>query len=409
MNKIDQLIERFCPNGVEYVELGLIAKILNGYSFKSGKYVTEGIRVIRISDVQKGKISDMDLKFYPIEYMNEINNYLLNEGDLVMSLTGNVGRVAMLSKDNLPAGLNQRVACIRSKSSKVKTKFLFYLFDQDKFEIEATTNATGGGQKNLSTTWLSKYKIPIPPIEIQDEIVNILDTFTILEFELEAELKERKEQFSHYKDQLLSCKGKEVEWKTLGDIGKFVRGNGLQKKDFIESGVGCIHYGQIYTHYGTIATKTKTFVSNELAKKLKKASKNDLIIAGVSENVVDVCKSVVWLGDEDICISGDSYIFKHKLNPIYIAYLFQTNRFLEFKKKNAQGAKVTRLKSGSLPKYVIPVPSLETQEKIANILGKMDSLVNDINIGLPAEIKARKKQCDYYRNRLLTFKNVSNE
>ena len=161
--------------------------------------------------------------------------------------------------------------------------------------------------------------------------------------------------------------------------------------------------------YGTSTDKTKSFVSHDLAKKLKKASKNDLIIAGVSENVDDVCKSVVWLGEEDICISGDSFIFKHKQNPIYIAYLFQTSRFLEFKKKNAQGAKVTRLKSGSLPKYLIPVPSPETQEKIANFLGKMDALVNDINVGLPAEIKVRSKQYEYYRNQLLTFKNVIDE
>ena len=230
-----------------------------------------------------------------------------------------------------------------------------------------------------------------------------------MEAELEAELEARKTQYTYYRDALLRFEGKDVEWKTLGEVGQFIRGNGLQKKDFTESGVGCIHYGQIYTYYGTYADKTKSFVSPELAKKLKKASKNDLIIAGVSENVEDVCKAVVWLGDDDICISGDAFIFKHKQNPKFIGYLFQTSMFLEFKKKYAQGAKVTRLQSGSLPKYLIPVPPLEEQERIANTLDKLDTLINNISIGLPAEIQARRKQYEYYRNRLLTFKEVGSE
>ncbi|OJW08610.1 MAG: hypothetical protein BGO53_10315 [Sphingobacteriales bacterium 39-19] len=225
---------------------------------------------------------------------------------------------------------------------------------------------------------------------------------------MEAELEARKTQYTYYRDSLLSFEGKNVEWKTLGEIGEFIRGNGLQKKDFTESGVGCIHYGQIYTYYGTYTDKTKSFVSPELAKKLKKASKNDLIIAGVSENVEDVCKAVVWLGEDDICISGDAFIFKHKQNPKFVGYLLQTKMFLEYKRKYAQGAKVTRLQSGSLPKYTVPIPSLKEQERIANILDKFDALVNDISVGIPAEIEARRKQYEYYRNSLLTFKNVSN-
>src|SRR5690606_32116945 len=223
------------------------------------------------------------------------------------------------------------------------------------------------------------------------------------EAELEAELEARTRQYEYYRNQLLSFEGQDVEWKALGEIGEFVRGNGLQKKDFTESGVGCIHYGQIYTHYGTYATKTKSFVSKQMAVKFKKASKNDLIIAGVSEIVEDVCKSVVWLGEEDICISGDAFIFKHRQNPKYVGYLLQTNRFLEFKKKYAIGAKVTRLQSGSLPKYTIPIPPLAEQERIVAILDKFDTLVNDIAQGLPAEIKARRAQYEYYRAKLLTF------
>ena len=121
----------------------------------------------------------------------------------------------------------------------------------------------------------------------------------------------------------------------------------------------------------------------------------------------DVCKAVVWLGEEDVCISGDAFIFRHNQNPKFIGYLLQTSRFLEYKKSNAQGAKVTRLRSGSLPKYRIPVPSLQEQERIVNILDQFDALVNDIKTGLPAEIKARRAQYEYYRKKLLTFNRVN--
>ena len=125
-NKIDRLIQKLCPDGVEYKELGEIGKVHNGFAFQSNRYSLSGIRVIRISDVQKGKISNKDIKFYPFETEESIKNYLLNKNDLVMSLTGNAGRVAMLSENELPAALNQRVACIRSNTNlitAVRSKF----------------------------------------------------------------------------------------------------------------------------------------------------------------------------------------------------------------------------------------------------------------------------------------------
>lgn len=189
----------------------------------------------------------------------------------------------------------------------------------------------------------------------------------------------------------------------MREIGTLIRGNGLQKKDFTETGVGCIHYGQIYTYYGTFADKTKTFVSPELAKKLKKAQKGDVLIAGVSENIEDVCKPLGWLGDE-ICISGDMFAFRHNQNTKFITYLLQTADFHKYKERYAQGAKVTRVKTDKILDYKIPIPPLAEQQRIVSILDKFDALVNDISIGLPAELNARRQQYEYYRNKLLTFK-----
>lgn len=190
----------------------------------------------------------------------------------------------------------------------------------------------------------------------------------------------------------------------MGEIGTFIRGNGLQKKDFVSSGVGCIHYGQLYTHYGTYAYETKSFVTEEFSRKLKKAHTGDIVIATTSENVEDVCKAVAWMGDSDIAVSGDAYIFRHSQNPKYIAYFMQTPLFFEHKKKYATGTKVIRVNDTAMGKCLIPIPTIAEQERIVAILDKFYALVNDISVGLPAEIKARRQQYEYYRNKLLTFK-----
>jgi len=190
-----------------------------------------------------------------------------------------------------------------------------------------------------------------------------------------------------------------VEYKPLGEVGTFTRGNGLQKKDFTDRGVGCIHYGQIYTYYGTFAYETKSFVSSELSKKLLKVNPGDLVIACTSENVEDVGKAVAWLGKSEIVTGGHSVVFRHTLNPKYVAYFFQTQMFFSQKKRFAYGAKVIDIRINDLARIVIPVPPVEVQEEIVKILDRFA----DYAAELQAELQARKQQYEYYRNLLLTF------
>ena len=124
-----------------------------------------------------------------------------------------------------------------------------------------------------------------------------------------------------------------VEYRKLGEVGTFTRGSGIQKKDFVENGRPCIHYGQVYTYYGLSATETKSSISEELYAGRKKATKGDLVIATTSENEMDVCKCVAWLGDEPRAVSGDAYIFSHNQDPKYVAYLFCSDQFQEQKKR----------------------------------------------------------------------------
>lgn len=189
----------------------------------------------------------------------------------------------------------------------------------------------------------------------------------------------------------------------MSELGKFTRGGGLQKSDFTESGIGCIHYGQIHTYYGTSATETLTFVSEKFAKKARMAKYGDLIIATTSENDEDLGKAVVWLGKDEIAVSSDACFYTHNMHPKYVAYFLQTNEFHRQKRPFITGTKVRRINADNLAKIKIPIPPMEEQERIVSILDKFDTLINSISEGLPKEIELRQKQYEYYREKCLNF------
>ena len=401
MSKIEDLIKQYCPNGVECRKLVDITNILYGYPFNS-KLFTEDDRyipLIRIRDIKEGRSTTY--------YKGEIlKNYIIKKGDILVGMDGEFNLGKWNSKDAL---LNQRTLKISTQNcSIVLNGYLFHILKPLFKNIEKSIN--GSTVKHLSDKAIKRIKIPVPPMTVQEEIVKILDSYSELEAELEtklgAELDARKKQYEYHLNQLLSFEeqDKNVKFMQLGEIGTFIKGNGLQKKDFTDSGVGCIHYGQIYTYYGTYTQQTKSFVSEELAKKLKKAQKGDLIIATTSENVEDVGKAVAWLGNESICIGGHSTVFHHNQNPKYMAYLFQTEIFFKQKQKVAKGVKVIDISDKAMSKFKFGFPSIEEQERIVSILDEFNKLTNEISDSLQAEITARKKQYEYYRNKLLTFK-----
>lgn len=189
-----------------------------------------------------------------------------------------------------------------------------------------------------------------------------------------------------------------VEYRKLGEVGTFTRGTGIQKKDFVESGMPCIHYGQVYTHYGLCASETKSFISPELYKTRKKANTGDLVIATTSENEEDVCKCVAWLGNEPCAVSGDAYIYSHSLDPKYVAYCFGSESFQKQKTRTITGTKVLRVSGDSMAKFEIPVPPIEVQREVVRILDAFTELTAE----LTAERTCRKQQYTYYRDRLLS-------
>ena len=189
-----------------------------------------------------------------------------------------------------------------------------------------------------------------------------------------------------------------VEYKTLGEFATVIRGGNFQKKDFVENGKPCIHYGQMYTHFKNTTDKTLTFVSEEVFNKSKQAQPNDIVMAVTSENVDDVCSCVAWLGKENIAVSGHTAIIHHNQNPSYMSYYFHSEHFYKQKVKLAHGTKVIEVTPDKLLNLEIPVPPLPVQEEIVRILDTFTSLTAE----LTAELTARRKQYEYYRDSLLT-------
>lgn len=397
-SKAKKLIEMIQTAPVEWKPLGEVAEIGTG------------------SSNRQDEEHDGEYPFY-VRSKNILRSstYQFNETAIIIPGEGGIGDIFHYAEGKY--ALHQRAYRVHVVIPDLSPKFLYYFMNVD-FKRYIQAKSVGATATSIRKPMLQRFPIPIPPLEIQQKIVKILDKFTELEATLEAELALRKRQYRYYRDFLLDfdnqigggiadgyqCRLKDVVWKTLGEVGTLIRGNGLQKKDFTEDGIPAIHYGQIYTHYGTFASKTKSFVSARLAEKLKKAQYGDVLIAGTSENIQDVMTPVGWLGGE-IVFSGDMFAFRPntEINTKYLTYMLQTTMFQKYKEKYAQGTKVIRVKGENFLKFEIPIPPIPEQEKIVAILDKFDTLTHSISEGLPHEIALRRKQYEYYREQLLAF------
>lgn len=391
MNKIRKLIDKFCTDGIQYKKLSELCIAL-----KKGTLKTSDLKV-------NGKYPVINSGRELYGFYDEFNN----KNAITFAARGEyAGFISYFEDEFWAGGLCYPYS---SKDEKIiNNKFLYYYL-KSKEKIIMETLVARGSIPALNKTDLDRFMIAVPPLEVQDEIVRILDDFTLLSAELSAELKARQKQYKYYKDELYSFKNKNVKYVKLRDISQIIRGGNFQKKDFMDEGKPCIHYGQIYTRYGSNVSSTFTYVSDEVFSKSKQAQTNDIIMAVTSENIEDVCKCVVWCGNENVAVSGHTAIIHHNINAKYLGYYFSTSHFYKDKTKLVHGTKVIEVTPSSLNEILIPLPNLNEQERIANLIENFDKLCNDITSGIPAEIKARKKQYEYYRDKLLTFRESKND
>lgn len=353
----------------KYQPLGEICDLLNGFAFKSNMYVNEGIRVIRIANVQKGYIEDSAPAFYPFSYEDELSRYMLQEGDLLMSLTGNVGRVGILNKEMLPAALNQRVACIRLKKKDVLLKYLFHYFNSDYFEKMCIASSHGAAQLNMSTVWLAKHSIPVPPLSEQERIVALLDDqfakIDALKANAASQLQAAKDLFQSALKEMLTPK-EGWERKTLEEISTdMYRGSGITRDQITEDGISCVRYGEIYTTYNYWFDNCKSHTIESKIKSPKYFEKGDILFTITGESVEDIAKSVAYLGSEKCLAGGDIVVMKHNQNAKYLSYALSTPDAIKQKGLGKTKLKVVHSNVPSIKSIAIPIPSLPEQERIA--------------------------------------------
>ena len=391
MSKLKELIEKFCPNGVEYQKLDDILD----YE-QPTQYIVKST-----------------------EYDDSYNTPVLTAGQtFILGYTNEEDGIYKADKDSPTIIFDDFTTSFhwvdfdfKVKSSAMKMlrpkstfegsfKYVFYAMECIHFEAV-----------NHTRHWISKYsqfEIPLPHPEVQEEIVKILDRFAEYAAELQAELQARQEQYEYYRNKLLTFNKigggiQGVIWMKMSEIGTFVRGKRFVRTDIVNDGVPCIHYGDMYTYYGLYATKSKGMLRNELAPKMRYAQKNDVVIVAAGENKEDIGIGMAWLGDEPAAVHDACFIFKSDLYPQYVSHYLRTNYYHKQIVKHVSEGKICSISAKGLGSAIIPIPPYEEQVRIATLLNKFDELVSDLVQGLPAEIAAVKEQYEYYRNKLLSF------
>jgi len=354
------------------VKLGEVCEVLNGFAFKSLLYVNEGIRIIRITNVQKGYIEDSDPKYYPIEYRNSIEKYILKENDLLMSLTGNVGRVGLISKTMLPAALNQRVACLRTIDSLISKEYVFQFLNSDLFEQLAIRSSNGVAQKNLSTDWLKKVEITYPSVEQQKLITSTLNLIERLiccrkeqNKKLNKLVKSRfNEMFEEYPDSVfLDTYIKELR------AGKSLAGEENNKNKVLKTGAVSYDYFN--------SSEVKNLPIDYIPLDEHKVEIGDVIISRMNTSELVGAAGYVWAINSDNIYLPDrlwKVILNDRVNPVFLWKLI-TNEKTKLKIKRISSGTSGSMKNISKSKFLqirVPLPPLSLQNEFADFVAQID-------------------------------------
>lgn len=363
---------------MEKIKIGDVCDILNGYAFKSENYVDSGIRIIRISNVQKGYIEDSTPAFYSFDTMG-LSKFMLEEGDLLMSLTGNVGRVAILEKELLPAALNQRVACLRLKSNKITKSYLFHFLNSNFFEQQCIMASNGVAQKNMSTEWLKDYEIPLYTPNQQEEIVTVLNA-------AQSILSSRRQQLQKL-DELIKARFVElfgdprinpnkypvcqlsdyIVFLTSGSRGwaQYCADDGTEWFITIKNVKDC--------HIETDNMQPINAPDNAEAKRTR-VQEGDLLISITADlgrtGVVtkEIAEHGAYINQHLTCIR----LKQDVLNPLYVAYFMESPAGKEqFESKN-QSAVKAGLNFNSINSLRLMIPPLDDQNAFIDFIKQTD-------------------------------------
>ena len=419
MSKLDELIRELCPDGVKYKKLGEIAtKITDGmHNLPKGAGTDGAYPILSAQNINNG-IIDINASKWVSREIFEIENRRTNvqKGDVLLTIVGAIGRVAVVDTD-LKALFQRSVCVIKLDNSVAISRYVFFALQSSSVQSYIQVNAHGAAQKGIYLDNVSKIVVPLPPIEVQREIVRVLDDYTEniveLQNQLTAEITARQKQYEFYRDKLLTfdvLRGGTINFyqRTLGELFDFR--NGLSKgKEFFGKGTPFIRYTDVYNHR-TLRKKDITALveCTEDEKERLKVSRGDVLFTRTSETAEDIGWSSVMLDDMDNCVFNGFTIKAtpktKELLPEYCAYCFITADFRQYVTKHCAFTTRASLTGNTIAQYRMTIPPLDIQSRIVNVLDNFEKICSDLNIGLPAEIEARQKQYEYYRDKLLSFK-----
>lgn len=382
------ILELLKNEKVEWKKLGEVCEFINGFAFKSSLFSQSGEAVIRITNINSGKVTFDDLKYIKLDDYPELDRYKVEKNNILVAMSGaTTGKIGYQYEDRI-GYLNQRVGKFIPDESKVKRRFLFHFLYN--IESELFSLATGSGaQPNLSSEAIKKIDIPIPSLEIQERIVKILDKFTNYVTELQSELQSRTKQYTYYRDKLLS---EEYLAKVTKEMEEDRRLNIVQLEEVvtIKNGKDWKKLGQgnipVYGSGGEMGVFVDKYSYDKPTVLIPRK--------GSIDNVFYLDKPF-WNVDTIFHTEIDG----SKLIPKYFYY------FIEHYDLNKLSDNSTRpsLTQSTLNKLKIPLPPLSLQNKIVKVLDKFQILLSDTKGLIPEEIEQRQKQYEYYREKLLTF------
>ena len=418
MSKLDKLIKELCPNGVEYKKLGELGTLYNGLTGKNKNDFIEGNqKYITYVNVFNNISIDIETQDKVKIDRNEKQNKV-EYGDVIFTASSeNIEDVGMTSVlTNLieeDLYLNSFCFGFRFSTDIMLPSFSKYLFRSENLRKQIRKTANGVTRYNISKEKIKEILVPILPLKIQEEIVRILDDYTKsveeLKEKLNKELIARKKQYSWYRDYLLKFENK-VEIVKLKDIAtEMYRGNGIKREEVRETGIPCVRYGEIYTEYGISFEKTKSYTDENLITNKKYIEYGDILFAITGESVEEIGKSTAYIGKEKCLVGGDILVMKHKQDPVYLSYVLSTENSQKQKSKGKIKSKVVHTNATDIGEIEIPLPPLEVQKRIVEVLDNFEKTCKELNIELSSEIEKKQKEYEFVRNYLLTFEEKSRQ
>jgi len=389
MGKIDELIQQYCPEGVEYKHLGDICAIKGRIGFRGytrNDQVKEGKGALSLSpiNIQDGRMDYTKGTYITWEKYEESPEIMTYNGDIIFCKTASVGKTALVKDLPCKATINPQLVVL--KDIQCNAPFLAYVLEADTIQKKVVSLAGVGSVPNISQKALSDLEIPLPPLPVQEAIVNILDRFAVYAAELQAELQARQQQYNYYRDTLLSFEGREdVQWKKLGEVADLGTGSHNTQDGLVEGKY------PFYTR-GSEILYLNDYDYDETA----------IITAGDGAGVGKVFHFVQ--GKYALHQRAYRIVPNEKIVLARFAYYYIGATFYNYIMKSSVSSSVVSIRKPMMVDYPIPVPSVKEQERVISILDNFYSLVNDLSQGLPAEIEARRQQYEYYRDKLLTFK-----